>query len=468
MEEDKFGFAHEDDIAEVVERFERMKKNNENYFFDVSEFEAIIDFYLDTNNSSKAYDAADSAVHQHPHSVSIQLRQARVLLDRGRAVETLKILKKLESIEPGNYEIYLTKGTALGMLGDVNGARKMFDQALLVDNEETENILYTITSILQNLNYYDLMIVYMQKLILLEPDFFSHFYDLAYAYEKIGDMENAVKYYELYLHEEPFSDSAWYNLGIIHNKLGNFNEALAAYDYSLAINPQNTFALFNKANILSNEERFGEALDIYLEYLDLEPDSSEAMTYVGECYEKLGKFDLAKRYFQDAIELVPDAPEPWFGMGVIAFTQGAYNDAVMIFGKCTRLDEQNPEYYHMLARSLFATGRLKDSIRSLKKALKTDPFFDDAWIDMGTIIYETGTITKIQKYLVKALKIVGDVPGLNYLLSASYLSSDKVNEALAAFKLAFEVDSDLFEDFRTLFPPEKMNDEMRSLTNQSK
>jgi len=465
MEEDKFGFAHEDDIAEVVERFERMKKNNENYFFDVSEFEAIIDFYLDTNNSSKAYDAADSAVHQHPHSVSIQLRQARVLLDRGRAVETLKILKRLESIEPGNYEIYLTKGTALGMLGDVNGARKMFDQALSVDNEETENILYTITSILQNLNYYDQMIVYMKKLIELEPDFFSHFYDLAYAYEKVGDMGNAVKYYELYLHEEPFSDSAWYNLGIIHNKLSNFKEALVAYDYSLAINPQNTFALFNKANILSNEDRFGEALEIYLEYLDLEPDSSEAMTYVGECYEKTGKFELAKRYFQDAIEISPESPDPWFGMGVIAFTQGSYNDAVMIFGKCTRLDEQNPEYYHMLARSLFAAGRTKDSLRSLKKALKADPFFDDAWIDMGSIIFESGAITKVLKYMIKAQKIVGDVPGLNYLLAASYLSSDKLNEALGAFKLAFDIDAELFEDFSNLFPQEKITEEMKSLIN---
>jgi tetratricopeptide (TPR) repeat protein len=463
MEEDRFGFAHEEDIEEVVERFERMKKNNENYFFDVSEFEAIIDFYFDTNNPSKAYDAADAAVHQHPNSVSIQLRQARVLLDRGRAVETLRILKKLESIEPGNFEIYLTKGTALGMLGDINGAKKMFDQALSLEHEETDNILYTITSILQNLNYYDQMIVYMHKLIELEPDFFSHYYDLAYAYEKVGDTENAVKYYELYLQEEPFSDSAWYNLGIIHNKQGNYKGALEAYDYSLAINPQNTFALFNKGNILSNEEQFSEALEIYLEYLDLEPESSEAMTYAGECYEKTGNFDLAKKYFQDAIELTPEIPEPWFGMGIIAFRQGAYNDAVMIFGKCTRLDDQNPEYYHMLARSLYAAGRRRDCIKNLKKALKADPFFDEAWIDMGNIIFESGAASKVLRHLITAHKIVGDVPGLNYLLAASYLSTGKTREAYDALSRAADIDPDLFEDFRMLFPQEMMSQEMINL-----
>jgi tetratricopeptide (TPR) repeat protein len=463
MEEDRFGFAHDEDIEEVVERFERMKKNNENYFFDVSEFEAIIDFYFDTNNPSKAYDAADAAVHQHPHSVSIQLRQARVLLDRGRAVETLRILKRLESIEPDNFEIYLTKGTAFGMLGDINGAKKMFDQALTIESEETENILYTITSILQNLNYYDQMIAYMHKLIELEPDFFSHHYDLAYAYEKIGDMENAVRYYELYLQEEPFSDSAWYNLGIIHNKLGNYKGALDAYDFSLAINPQNTFALFNKGNILSNEERFDEAVEVYLEYLDLEPESSEAMTYVGECYEKTGKFDLAKKYFQDAIELIPDSSEPWFGLGLIAFRQGSFNDAVMIFGKCTRLDEQNPEYYHMLARSLYASGRSKECFRNLKKALKADPFFDEAWVDMGNIIFESGTVSKILSYLITANKIVGDVPGLNYLLAAAYLASGNTEETMRALKRAADLDAELFEDFSLLFPEEKLNRDMQNL-----
>jgi predicted Zn-dependent protease len=124
MEDDKYGFSFEEDVKHAVQKFEKMKKNNENYFFDVIEFETIIDFYIDSNNSLKAFEAATLASEQHPNSVSIQLRKARVLLDKGRAVEALRILKRLESIEPGNHEIYIAKGTALGILGDINGAKK--------------------------------------------------------------------------------------------------------------------------------------------------------------------------------------------------------------------------------------------------------------------------------------------------------------------------------------------------------
>ncbi|MCK7530130.1 MAG: hypothetical protein MZV63_03270 [Marinilabiliales bacterium] len=111
-------------LKHAVQKFERMKKNNENYFFDVIEFETIIDYYIESNNSIKAFEAATLASEQHPNSVSIQLRKARVLLDKGRAVEALRILKKLENIEPGNHEIYIAKGTAYGNAGRYPGCKE--------------------------------------------------------------------------------------------------------------------------------------------------------------------------------------------------------------------------------------------------------------------------------------------------------------------------------------------------------
>jgi tetratricopeptide (TPR) repeat protein len=296
MEEDKYGYSHEEEVRQAVQKFERMRKNNENYFFDVIEFETIIDYYIESNNSLKAYEAAALATKQHPNSVSIQLRKAKVLLDKGRAVETLKILKKLENIEPGNHEIYIAKGTAMGILGDIQGAKKMFDYALSLDSDETGNILFAIVSVLQNLNYYEHLIPYLSRLIEIEPHFKAHLYDLAYAYEKIEDFDNSILYYLEYLDEEPFSDSAWYNLGIVYNKLEMTEKAMEAYDYALAINSQNTFALFNKGNILSNLDRYSEAIPVYHEYLENEPESFEAMTYLAECYEKTEEYTLAKKY----------------------------------------------------------------------------------------------------------------------------------------------------------------------------
>jgi tetratricopeptide (TPR) repeat protein len=467
MEDDKFGFSYEEEVKHAVQKFEKMKKNNENYFFDVIEFETIIDYYIESNNSIKAFEAATLASEQHPNSVSIQLRKARVLLDKGRAVEALRLLKKLESIEPGNHEIFIAKGTAYGMLGDIQGAKKMFDYALTLDTEDIENILFAITSVLQNLNYYEYLIPYMEKLIDLEPEFKAHLYDMAYAYEKIEDYENSIKFYLKYLDEEPFSDSAWYNLGIIYNKLELYDKAMEAYDYALAINSQNTFAIFNKGNILSNLEKYADAIPVYHEYLENEPDSFEAMTYLAECYEKIGEVIMARKYYQEAIELAPEFADPWFGLGVIALNTGNTDDSLIFFRKAVRLDDENPEIWYLLGKAHYSRGEKKAALRCFREALKLDSYYDEVWADLGTIILKDGLYLKALPYLEHAYKVTGDVPGINYLLASFYLHSGNTDKAFRHLSIAINLDKELFKEFEEIFPRDIFTRKIKKLLDSN-
>ncbi len=463
MEEDKYGFSHEEEIRQVIQKFEKMKKNNENYFFDVIEFETIIDFYLESNNQARAFEAAAIATRQHPNSVSIQLRKARVLLEKGRAVETLRILKKLEKIEPGNHEIYIAKGTALGILGDITGAKKMFDFALTLDSDEIENILFVITSVLQNLNYYGTLIPYMLRLKELEPGYHAHLYDLAYAFEKIQDYENSIKYYKEYLEEEPFSDSAWYNLGIIYNKLEQFEKAMEAYDFALAVNDQNSFALFNKGNILSNLDRYGEAIPVYHEYLELEPESFEAMSYLAECYEKSNDPVLARKYYHEAIELAPEVADPWFGLGVLALNSGDVEESFIYLRKALRFDDENPEIWFFLGKAHYSKDEKKAALRCFREALKIDAYYDEVWSELGKLILADGFISKALPYLQQAYKVTGDVPGINYLLAAFYMQSGNNDKAYFHLSKAIESDKELFTEFKGIFPENFKKGKIRKL-----
>jgi len=467
MEEDKYGYTHDEEIREAVRKFEKMRKNNENYFFDVIEFESIIDYYIESNNSLKAYEAAILAVKQHPNSVSIQLRKAKVLLDKGRAVETLRILKKLESLEPGNHEIYIAKGTAMGMLGDIQGAKKMFDYALSLDSDETGNILWAIVSVLQNLNYYEQIIPFLKRLIDLEPHFKAHLYDLAYAYEKTEDYDNSILYYLKYLEDEPFSDSAWYNLGIIYNKLDLAEKAMDAYDYALAINSQNTFAMFNKGNILSNLDRYSEAIPVYHEYLESEPDSFEAMTYLAECYEKTEEYSLAKKYYNEAIELAPEYADPWFGLGMVEFNMSNYDSSLIFFRKAVRLDDENPEFWYFLGKTHYIKGEKKAALRCFREALKLDSYYGEVWADLGMIIMSENLVVKSIPYLEQAYKITGDVPGINYLLAAFYLKAGIPEDAYSHFYRAVETDKDLYFEFKNMFPVKLLTVKMNNLLEKN-
>ena len=463
MEEERFEYSSEEETLQAVQKFERMSKNNECCFFDVIEFESIIDYYIECNNSIKAFEAVDLAAEQHPNSTSIQLLRAKVLLDKGRAVEALSLLKKLENIEADNCELYISKGTAYCILSDINGALKMFDKALVIDSDETENILYSIISILQEQNYYQQVIPYMLRLIKLDPDFKAHLYDLAFAYDKIGDNENSIKYYLEYLEDDPFSDSAWYNLGIIYNKLDMYDKAMEAYDFALAINSQNTFALFNKANILNQIEKNSEAIQTYHEYIENEPDSFEAMTYLAECYERIDDFAMAKKYYHEALDLAPDYADPWFGLGILALDSGNIEDSLLYFWKAVMLDNENPEFLRLLGQAHIKNGKHKIAIKCFRDALKLNVYNNEIWCDIGKIIFNENFVKKAIPYLEKAYKVMGDVPGINYLLASLYLHLNIKDRAYKYFLSAINIGKDVFSEFTELFPSEMMTRKMKKL-----
>jgi len=455
MEDQGFGYK-EEDILEIVRRYERMRNNKETYFFDVDEFETIIDYYLEVNDVSFAFDAAESASLQHPASSSIQLRKAKVLIDKGRPVDALKITRLIEKIEPSNYEVFLLKGAALGMLGDLNGTRKNFDLALSVDISEEISILLSITGILNDLNHYSLLTTYLERLVEIEPDYTNHLYDLAYAYEKMGDNKSSIKYYRKYLEQDPLSDNAWYNLGLIYTKEGMVKKALDAYEYSLAVNPENFFAIFNMANILSKEGRYKEALEAYLNYLEFEEESSEAMTYAAECYHKTGETDKALKIYNEAIDLDPDYSEPWFGIGLL-YVDNEADKSIKYLRKAISLKGDEPEYWYFLAEAYYRCDRVKDSFRSLVHAVNINPYYDQAWLKIGKLIIEGGYYNHSALILERGMKVIGDVSGIRYLLASTYLFAGEKDLFKLNIEKVFDDSPTTFRFFSPLFP-EKLID----------
>ncbi len=464
MEEDRLGFGDED-VSGIVERYESMRKNNENAFFDVVEFETIIDYYLEHNDVTYAFEAVEAAYRQHPYSVSLQLRRAKVLIDKGRAVEALKTIKIIESLEPDNFEVFIIKGAALGMMGDIQGTKKYFDMALSIDKSEESTILLSITSILYNLNHYKLLLPYLEKLIALEPEYSTHLYDMAYAYERLEEYEKAIDYYNIFLNKDPYSDNAWYNLGILYNKTNRLKEAVEAYDFALAVNPDNIFALFNKGNILYSIGEYGQALDSYLEYLEFEEESSEALTYAAECYDKTGKRDIAIKFYQEAIDLDPEFSEPWFGLGVIYLSENKKDEAIYYLKRAVGLDDNNPEYLYFQGKAQVKYLNSKDAVRSFMSALKLDPFYDEVWIDMGRLIIAEVLYFKVLPLLLKALKVTGDVHGLRYVIASSYLYCGEADKCYYHLSKAMLLSDNSLNDFKELFPEYLLNENIKQLLN---
>ncbi len=386
MEEDWIFSEEDDEITALVKLYEAAKANRRSNFFDVSDFESIINYYIEINNFNKALEVIVQAAKQHPESSAIQLKKAQLLVERGQPLKSMKILRDIEVHESGNPEFYIIKGAAYSLMGDISKALKSYNKAVGSDVDNEEEILYGIAISLQHQNFYKESVNFLERATRLNPGNNRYLYELGFAYEKMGDPERSIKLYLNYLDEYPFSESTWFNLGVIYNKLGRKKEALEAFDFTIAINDENSPAIFYKANILADMNKYKEALIEYLNYTEIEYESVDGIIAVAYCYERLGKYDLAEKYYRKAVAEEPEYAEGWNGLASIAYEIDNFDESIFCLKRAIKLDPDNSEYQVFLAQVLDLIGEAGGSYNAYKKALEIEPENNDYKLELAEML----------------------------------------------------------------------------------
>ena len=443
-----------------------MLKNHTHCFFDVHEFEDIIDYYLDTENFAQASKVADYAVHIYPSALSIQLRKAEILIDKSQPVKALKVLNKLEHLESGEYGVYLLKGAALNMLGKPREAQRQFEKAISLADENKAEVLYNIGISFERINQYRAALKYFMKVHVMEPDNYFVFYDLAYCYERLDEPDKSIDFYLRYLDEDPFSEHVWYNLGIVYNKKGENDKALEAYDYAIAIDEDYSSAYFNKANTLILLDMHREAIATYEDFIRTEPDNAAAFCYMGECYERLDELNLASIHYLKALAIDDRFADAWFGLGVVKSQTGNHKEAVRDILQAIELDQDNAEYLFALA-SAFAHmqqyEKAVDVFKELAHLIATDIV---VWDCFAQVYARQGRFADAQRIITEAIHFNPESGMLHYRLAAYCLLNNKRTQGLAILKEALKAYPNEVESFFDLFETDEPDDEIKALVHK--
>ena len=236
-------FENEDEVKVYVKRFEDMIERATVYYFDVHEFEDIIDYYIHLREIEEAYRAVEYGLKQHPNASSIKMKQAQLLIEKGRHIKALRLLEDLEKLDQLNYNIFLMQGSVYSTIGDIRKAEEVFEKAIQNAFDIEFDVYFAIAKIYEHVTEYDLAIKHYKRAFKLNPDDTEILNSLGYCYEKVKNYEKSIRAYSKFLDEEPFSAEGWYNLGVVYNKHSEHEKALDAYEFALAIDDRFQSAL---------------------------------------------------------------------------------------------------------------------------------------------------------------------------------------------------------------------------------
>jgi tetratricopeptide (TPR) repeat protein len=446
----------ETDLKALVRRFERMLRMNDSLFFDVEEFEEIIDYYLEGLNTSKAKKAIDIAIAQHPGSSMFLLKQARYYMLSSMYSKSMETLDRLLDLTPNNHEIFLARGSVFIKMKRIDRAKHDFRLAIRYSDDKEE----TMTNIafeFENAGYYKEALEYLEKALEKNPDNESIIYEISFCYEVSGNLKGAVKFFTQFLDKNPYSKLCWFSLGISYNNLDLYEKAIESYEFAIAIDDKFTSAFFNLGNSYSNLGVYHLAIKHYKTTFELEEPQAITYYYIGECYEKLEQYEMAIKNYHLALEIDEEIPDAWMGLGVCHGESGKHDIALDFMKKALELNDENSEFWYIYGDQCFKTGDKENALRAYHRVSQMDPMHPEIWLDLSELYDEQGDPEMANDTLEEGIRHQPSTASLYYRKAAYLLKLGREKQAISYLTVALETDLTKYRELLEYFPEAKQN-----------
>lgn len=450
MSED-FDWIDDNNVNELIQRFEKMLAAGLHFFFDVSEFESIIDYFIDFQEFDKANLAVESAMQQHPSVSSFNIKSAKLLALVGNFYEALEELNKIELIEPPGEELYISKAEIYSMMNKHELSIEQYEKAIPL-SANPEDIYSVIAFEYENLNDYPNAIKNLKKALALKPDSENIIHEIAFFFDITNREEDAVDFFREFLDTNPYSKVGWFNLGIFYNQLELYEKAIEAYEFTLAIDEEFSSAYFNIANSLSGLERYEEAIDNYKETFKYESPEPITHYYIGESYENLNDIKNAMHHFSKAIELNDSLADAWAGIGRLLLAQDNDLKAIVYYNRSVELMPNNTEFRFDLAMIHLKIGNYNTAAELFSEVAKQDNYNVEAWINHSACIYAIDETDNAIQIIEEAITHNKESALLWYRLAGYLHVSGKVQQAYFYIETALKLNHEQHTELLDLIP----------------
>ncbi|CEN45541.1 TPR repeat protein [Capnocytophaga canis] len=359
-------FSEEENYS--VSKFESMLKKNHISFFDVDEFEEIVEYYLELGKMTKAKHALQIGRNQHPSASSLKLFEIEVMIFEDNLQQASHLLAELEAVEPYNSEVYVQKANLYSKLNDHEKAIELLKFALPL-TDDLVDIYALIAMEYLFIENYEKAKKYFRKCLMEDIEDYMSLQQLLFCYDILEENDEAISFLNAYLDRNPYCEVAWHYLGKQHLIKENFTEALNCFNFAIASDDTFTGAYFEKAKVLEKIQNYTQAIENYKITLTLDDASPLTYLHIGRCYEKMNDCSMAERYYLKAVHEDPQLSKAWVTLSDFYYKQKNYEKALKYINKALLIEDDNFHYWRRMGEICVILNDSKSSEYAFKQAI---------------------------------------------------------------------------------------------------
>ncbi|WP_442267108.1 tetratricopeptide repeat protein [Tenacibaculum sp. ZS6-P6] len=434
-----------------LSKFESMLKTNEVYFFDTSEFENIVEHYLNVGKHSLAKKALQLGLEQHPESINLKLLKVEVLVFDNEIETAISLLADIEAIEPHNDEVFIQRATILSKDKKHKEAIEILKESLEFV-EDPVDVWAMIGMEYLYLDDYENARFNFAKCIDVDFEDYSSLYNIIYCFEMEENYEESIDFLKKYLEKNPYSEVAWHQLGKQYYELNMFEDALKAFEYAVLVDDAFIGGYLEKAKTLENLQRHEEAIENYLITLELDDPTAYVYIRIGECYNKLNIKETAIKYFKKAVYEDPLLDRGWLLLTDIYYDVENYNKAVYYINKALQIDDSNPMYWRKYAEINIKLNFYEEAVKAFQMCVNLGDIDVEIYIALADVLLFIGEFENALSILLKAKKVYNNFAEIEYRLFGLFKINHEDDYAFSHLKKALEIDFEHHELIKDLFP----------------
>ena len=435
------------EVNELVDRFEKMVKQQQSCYFDADELNVIVEHYLHHNNIKKANLAADIAITYHPNNPLIQIIRAKQLLANSNAKEALKTLKNATfDHEDADYQI--TLGACYSDLGENEKAIKAYMKAVKAfDYKDCEDLYNSIAIEYENMGDIEKALKYFILALRRDTELDEQYFEIRNCYSMLGKMDDAIEFFRSEIDRDPYSVSAWMALGNCYVRIGNLNSAIDQFEYAVAIDPHYKKGYIDIATAYNELDRFTDTIEIVNEALRYNAESALLLCLFGEAKAKLGDTEEAFKIYKKAMKMDDNLPEAYAGIGFLLSDENNPWSAIKFLKHAHTLSPYNTDYIYVLVEEYNKIEEHDIALRYVNEILDLNPYDENVYIAMMECYVLKDNPEKAMESLERGLRILPGNASLLYRKAFLYFAQDQTESGLLTLEMALERDYDGHMEF---------------------
>ena len=157
-----------------------------------------------------------------------------------------------------------------------------------------------------------------------------------------GDYDGAIKHYSKVIELDPNKVSAYYNRGLAYQGKRKYDLAIEDYTEVIKLGPNKASAYYNRGNAYQGQGKYDLAIEDYTEVIKLGSNKASAYYNRGNAYQGQGKYDLAIEDYTEAIELDPNKASAYHNRALAYYKNGEPDKSEDDFAEAERIRRSPP------------------------------------------------------------------------------------------------------------------------------